>query len=592
MTYPATPTVVLERTIAEHKNAPRVWLDGPVLAKAGFAKGQTYEPTLSQHGLVLRLDPLGTRVVSAKVSRTGVEIPVMDLNSHKVLGMFAGQSTVKVLISEGEIQLLPVQTHTRIEARLAAFRELMAAGQALPIGSVAHGIGTLSRAIHEGLALEGLRSRLAFAIEIDDDLLQHAAQKNPVWDDQTLFVGASLQNVVFDDQLRATLPRSLFCLEAGIPCSGASVAGRAKRKLQLPEDHPLVGSFVVPLLALIAHCNPLTISLECVVPYLSTASASLLRAILGDLGYDVHETVIHAEEFGAMEGRKRMAMVAVTKGIPFSFQQLVKPPIKHHSLGDYLEDIPLSDPRWRPMEGLKAHAERHREAGNGFAMQVFYPEDTRVGTITAQYARVRPTDPRLGNHERPELLRQFTSLEHARIKGQWPEMLEGVCETDAHRYAGQGVCPGGFRDGVATLLARAVRQYHEGRAQSLVCSVEVVTQDAQGEVETEAGIAALDIDTGHLSLCRYEGLGARSIHIDADGKVRVRYLGQEVLLAVRSIEVDARPDGVAQSLWVDVTAIPEDWDTRASTTTQEAPQADLFGSAANQAIRSTTRVAA
>ena len=51
------------------------------------------------------------------------------------------------------------------------------------------------------------------------------------------------------------LPK-LDILEMGLPCSGASRAGKAKRGLEVMEDHPEVGHLVYAALAIINRVQP------------------------------------------------------------------------------------------------------------------------------------------------------------------------------------------------------------------------------------------------------------------------------------------------------------------------------------------------
>jgi DNA (cytosine-5)-methyltransferase 1 len=91
------------------------------------------------------------------------------------------------------------------------------------------------------------------------------------------------------------------------------------------------------------------------------------------------------------------------------------------------------------MEGLKAKEVRDKLQGKNFAMQVVAADSTKVGTITKGYSKVRSTDPKLEHPTDPNLLRQFTAGEHARIKGVPEHLVDGVSATVAHQILGQGV---------------------------------------------------------------------------------------------------------------------------------------------------------
>jgi DNA (cytosine-5)-methyltransferase 1 len=315
----------------------------------------------------------------------------------------------------------------------------------------------MCHAIHAGLYREGLDSRLIFANEIRPELLDHAREANDCWESDTVGIAAPMQELAFDRWAMAKLP-DVDILEAGIPCSGASLSGRSKRKLGVPEDHPEVGHLAVAFLAIVAAVNPLVVVLENVPQYRDTASGAIIRSQLRDLGYAVHEVVLSGESFNAVEDRKRYCMVAVTNGVSFSMNDLVVPERIPVTLGDALDEVDDDDPRWSAMPGLKAKQERDKEAGKGFMMQVFDGGSTRIGTITKGYAKVRSTDPKIRHPRNPDLLRQLTAGEHARVK-QIPErLIDGLCETTAHEVLGQSVIYGPFM-AIGALIANALKRW-------------------------------------------------------------------------------------------------------------------------------------
>src|SRR3546814_3839847 len=78
--------------------------------------------------------------------------------------------------------------------------------------------------------------------------------------------------------------------------------------------------------------------------YMTSASFSILTNQLKEWGYDTHATILQGEDFGCLEHRDRMALVAVTEGIDFDIESLVVPNHEPALLGDYLEDIDLDSP--------------------------------------------------------------------------------------------------------------------------------------------------------------------------------------------------------------------------------------------------------
>lgn len=426
------------KTIGSNRGKPRIWLQNDEVAGAGLAPGDRYDIHMAGGTVVLKANPDGSRVVSYKDDRKGNRNPVIDLNSRDLLALFDGMSAIRLVQREGEIYLLPLASEIRKKERLSRLKAKVLAGEPLSVGSLSHGAGLLSHAMHEGLKQAGIESKTRFANEIRQELLEHSARTHDHWAPDTITLAAPMQELAFDEAAMRHLPRTEI-MEMGLPCSGASVAGRAKRGTAKPEDHPHVGHLVVAALIILAKANPAVILFENVIPYASSASASILRNQLRDLGYNTHETVLKGADFNALEHRDRWCMVAVTEGMHFDWSMLQIPPKQTLTLSEVLDDIPLDDPMWTEMKGLKAKQERDIAAGKGFLMQTFSGEAEKIATITKGYAKVRSTDPKIEHPTNPNLLRQVTTAEHARIK-QFPErVIEGLGITIAHEALGQAI---------------------------------------------------------------------------------------------------------------------------------------------------------
>lgn len=446
-------------TLGLHRGAPRIWLQGANLAKAGFGPGMRFDVALQGDRLRLVLNQDGDRIVSRK-RRGEVEQPVIDINSRDVLSVFEGQESVRVLAFDGGITILPLASEVRRQQRLEEAWTTLQEGDPVSMGSLSHGGGILSHAMHAGLYREGVDAKLVFANEIRAELLDHAREANDAWEPDTVALSAPLQELAYDRWAMERLPR-VTVLEAGLPCSGASASGRAKRKLSLPEEHPEVGHLVAPFLAFVAQVNPLVVVVENVPLYQTSASAAIMRNSLRDLGYEVHELILRGRDFKAIEDRDRLCLVAMTKGIEFDPLSIAIPDGERPMLGDVLEPLALDDPRWSTMAGLKAKETRDKEAGKGFRMQVFDGSCDRIGTITKGYAKVRSTDPKIRHPANPDLLRQLTPTEHAGVKQIPPHLVAGLADTTAHEVLGQSVIYQPFV-AIGSLIARALKAWCAG----------------------------------------------------------------------------------------------------------------------------------
>lgn len=435
----------IARLGADKRGNPRIWLEGKHLARAGFTPAARYELIIDeeQRAITLRLAANGERLVSRKM-RGATELPVIDLANSRLLEPFEGLENVTVRFSEGAVTISPRASDLRRLARIERLRNRLKSGQPLAVGSVSTGLGVLALAMHQGLEAAGLQSDLKFSVEIDERYIDQCALANPAWGADTIPVNAPMQEVAFDATALQALPK-VDILEAGIPCTAHSLAGRAKKALAKPEDDPNAGHLVAGFLAIVAAVNPAIVLVENVPQYLTSASFAILSNQLKEWGYDVQTTVLRGADFGCIEHRNRMAMIAMSEGIDFDLDSLIAPDAPSQRLGDFLEDIPTDSPLWSTMSYLREKEERDIAAGKGFRMQTYDADAEKIGTVTRGYGKVRSTDPKVKHPTDPQLLRQLTPIEHARIKGVPEEMIAGLSVTAAHEMLGQSILARPFR---------------------------------------------------------------------------------------------------------------------------------------------------
>lgn len=315
----------------------------------------------------------------------------------------------------------------------------------------------LSHAIHAGLTEAGLAVQLHAFNEIRQDLTEVAIKNNETISDSTLIVNMPLQELAYDFETLALIGE-VDIVELGLPCSGASVAGRAKLKLAMPEAHPEVGHLAAGALAILARLNPSVIVFENVVPYKATASAIILRQQLADLGYDIYERTVFGPDFGDFEERSRWCMVAMTKGIPFDFAAMPLPSVTPRKLNEVFEPLSEVESRWSEMEGLKAKQVRDLAAGKNFKMQIFTGNEFSIKTLTKGIAKNRSTDPKIQHPLNPDLLRIPTAKEHGAFKGIPSQLFEGLSQTKAHELLGQSITYNAFKH-VAAYIGGAIAHW-------------------------------------------------------------------------------------------------------------------------------------
>lgn len=434
----------------------RLYLEKRALVNAGFARGTRYTITEDRERSLLTLDasPDGKWVVSGKTKGGNLDnqVPVIDiaLTRNEILQMFAGIESVRVVLSHNRISILPVASELRAKRRLKRVTSRVAANETIEIGSLASGIGILDLACTMGLEDAGLTPHLSFSNEIREDCAEHAAEKNPSHQDDTIALNLPMQELAFDQYLMARLPE-VDILAAGIPCSGASVAGRSKRGLEHPESHPEVGHLVVPFLAIVANANPAVVVLENVPPYATSASAAIIRTMLGDLGYDLHEVELNAAEWNMLEHRKRWCLIAVTKGMNLDTTTLERPAPHSVRFGDIMDDVPLDASTWGSIGYLWAKEERDKAAGKGFAPTVVDAGAEKVPTLNKTLHKRQSTGTFIAHPDDaalPMAQRRYripTVAEHARCKGVPEALVEGTTQTFGHEILGQAVTLPAFR---------------------------------------------------------------------------------------------------------------------------------------------------
>lgn len=425
--------------IGTNKGAPRVYIEGRKAAAGGFLPGVRYNAKVDADKCLLTLEKSaeGMRIVSRKV-KGEKELPVLDLNSHELLSIFAGLDSVRVVIKQDQIHILPVASEIRARRRLQRLREKVQKNEPLSFASLASGIGFLDMAAHEGFGLAGIDTQLGVAMEIRNDCMEHAVERNPLYSEKTITITAPMQEIAFDPWVMSQIPE-LDVLTIGMPCSGSSVAGRAKRGLEHPESHPEVGHMLIPFLALMAKLNPVAAVLECVIPFRNTASMAIIRNQLRDLGYSCHETVLEAKEWNLIEHRVRFCLVAVTNGIEFSFEGLNKPELATHTFGEIMDEVDPEHSTWGRIDYLFTKLERDKAAGKGFAPTIIDANSTRLPVLNKTLAKRQSTGAYVEHPSKPGFFRIPTVAEHARAKGQPEYMIAGTSQSFGHETLGQAI---------------------------------------------------------------------------------------------------------------------------------------------------------
>lgn len=293
------------------------------------------------------------------------------------------------------------------------------------------GGGTLGFALSRGMASVISSSRVSGACELEGAYVRRWSALNPTADtfggDVSRFHPAELTPANCRDLVFA----------AGIPCTGASAAGRAKNKLRRAEDHGKAGTLFIPTLLWVRLHRPKIVIFENVPAYGSTASARIIRQTLKVSGYYLFETVLDSyTQFNTPTQRRRWVMVA-TLDKPFVWN------IPSHKFSGTLEpflDPESADDVAMPHERVAAHAAymaRKASEGCRWTTRVVDKNSALCPTIVRTYHKVQAVGPflRCG-----ETYRQLRPREIARLHG-FPDEFELPCvKKRAIEILGQGVC--------------------------------------------------------------------------------------------------------------------------------------------------------
>lgn len=426
---------IINTKLGENRGRKRVYIEGEKLAREGYTAGTKFNLELKDSKILLRANDEGRYTVS-KRTRNGVITPILDLTSKEIAEAFEGVTMLRVAVSRGKIVISAHKQHQLVKERVERLYEKLSKGEELAVFSAYHGGGVLDAATHHGLAGQGVKSKIAVAVEIEGKYIDSSLRNNPeLWNDDSIVIESAIQDIMLD---RNPEPVDIFI--AGIPCQGASLAGRSAGNLAFAESHSNAGSLFFSTLELIKLLNPSAVILENVAAYTKTASMEVIRSVLASLGYDVQERILEGNEFGALENRKRLCVVALTKGVEcFELDDVMPTRTKEAAINDILEDLPSDSPRWKAFEYAVAKDKRDKEAGKGFARQLLKGDESYCGVVGAGYAKCRSSEPYMIHPENDDLTRIFTPLEHARLKAVPEHIVDGLSDTVAHQILGQSI---------------------------------------------------------------------------------------------------------------------------------------------------------
>ena len=432
-------TTILAPTVKLNRGKPRIWLEGQRLLRGAFAPATRYNLTFKDGVVVLKAAKNGERKVSAYMGK-----PIIDLNSKEVGEWFPVGTKLKAVVRRGRIVIRRLVSAVKALKRDRALLDKLKSGEPLDVVSMFHGGGVMSRALHDGFALAGIKTRTMLAAEIDGRYMDASLRANSdLFDSASVLVNAPVQDMDFDAVPQANI------MEVGLPCTGMSKAGRSKGKLSSAEEHPAAGAMFFTVLEWIKRFQPAATIIECTKELLTSPTLSVIRSVLLNWKYDLFETCLNGCEFGALENRDRAVVISMSSDLAetggFSLGDIKPLRIKEPKLSDVLEQVHEDDDRWTIHKYLEDKEVEDIKAKKGFRRQLYSQngDAEHINTITRLYAKIRTTDPHIRhpNPEKSRYTRLLTPVEHARVKGMpsgWIEACE-LADSVAHEVLGQGV---------------------------------------------------------------------------------------------------------------------------------------------------------
>lgn len=417
--------------LGEHRGAPRVWIEGDYLLRAGFAPAQFIEARFRQGRVTLRRAEAGRR----RVSQKGNGRPVIDLNSRVLREAFGDAQTLKVVVKPGEITLTPLRSEERRRTRCRNGKE----------GAVYAGGGLFTKAAQ----LAGFKP--GFAIEINP---AYAAVYERNFPDSLMF-NMSVADVPLEELPQVEL------LTIGIPCELFTNIRtimrdtRAKRDhRELPEAQHIDADLSVWAALIIERVNPATIIIEEAREWIDTGACWLLRHFLTRLGYTVEARVLDAVDYGELMHRRRTVLIATS-------EERVSWPVPARSrrtLGDIFDTAAEVAGEWfdaTSKRWLFEHWRKQGAKGNGFEAVKVTAASTSVKGVTKRYLSGRGDNTVIAHPERSGVFRFFTLAELRRLFALPTDFILPEAKTLAGEVLGQGVIVSLFQRIIECATGRA-----------------------------------------------------------------------------------------------------------------------------------------
>ena len=423
--------------------AARVYIqNSEKLRSAGFTANSSITITNKKNTIEITLDKDGKN----KVMDTG-RGELVELKNKATAQSLGDAILASVTFRVG---LIIISVHKSIEAivsRNSLLIKRLIQNKELRTSCFFSGLGMLSYHVKSGLNKAGVRTSIAFANDNNELAMSCNLSGNPMWESAT-----DDASVVVDDLsslFHVDIPQSDIAT-VGYPCVAFSLLA-AKENLDL--NHPQCGTLFIPLIAALKKSNPAVIIFENTPRFGDSETLNLIKRSFPD--YNFSQRVFNGHDFNELESRKRVCIVATSKGLPefdlstveSKFSHLPQRKVSDILSSDILEDSPL----YRVMEHVK---KRDTMTNIGYKNHLYTGDETAMVTLPASYSSPKAGTPMIMHPIDPSLQRQVQPDEHANLrelpqslfnavmdvwKGSNPLVRRSGSFSAAHRLLGNGV---------------------------------------------------------------------------------------------------------------------------------------------------------
>ena len=417
------------------------------LKSSGFVAGTRFTVKELDIGVAFELHPEGELIVTKKEhKRRNGDVVIgsrIDVRSKKIADNLPPSESVVVYYLDGMIVLLPRPSDVNNQKRIDRLKESLELNR-FETAATYSGIGTLDDSLHEGFELNGITTSLVGATDIWGNALNALFESNLAANSKTKTLAIGIE------QLCAMGSRpfgKIDMLTAGIPCKGASKLNVKTR--DEPERHLIAGHQVLNLVMLLQSMEwdvPL-ILIENVTAWADTVSCSMLTRVFEEQGYNVQfvgDNVdgeykgINSNNFGTIERRVRMAMLATPKGIDINMAAM-----EHLRTGPSkltVGDIRLDDSQIDPKEyEYGNHLDSDTKKNKGWKNRIVQDSDNKTPLLSADCYKQRVEDPKFMHQTIEGKTRLPMPEENAALKGQPERIINALTfKTHAHIALGNG----------------------------------------------------------------------------------------------------------------------------------------------------------